>query len=57
MKFARQDRFQKYVRLLIYVERSRGKAGDTSFERMAGATQEESQKSQTGEGHKCHGTF
>ena len=38
MKFARQDRFQKYVRLLIYVERSRGKAGDTSFERMAGAT-------------------
>lgn len=57
MKFARQDRFQKYVRLLIYVERSRGKAGDTSFERMAGATQEESQKSQTGEGHKCHATF
>ena len=53
MKFARQDRFQKYV-FYIYIERSRGKAGDTSFKRMAGATQEESQKSQTGEGHKCH---
>ena len=37
MKFARQDRFQKYV-FYIYVERSRGKAGDTSFKRMAGAT-------------------